>query len=468
MSIEGNKNPVKAWLDENLQRLKFPISSPTVYKPLVLITALMCLQQCSGAVYIKKFIIQILTTEENDCSFGLNSTMNTTMDDDEDKEAEDHNRYILPIVILTVRLIVIFIMTFLLQRLRVRFLYFLSLFLTVFILCILGLISNKSFSSAYFSASTAQYVKTVLLCSHVFFIQFGLQTLPGLLIDILFPTSCKAVMKGLTRAISSICLIFFVFVFKSFCYSHAFFIMAILLVVSSPVLYLFVPEIRNIGTDMSAEFFLPTQTVFYFVLPENQKGSPETRKNAMKHWKSAVRKISNISSIFQSERARVTREISVDNCARKFTKVKFDDSIPDFDDVHSNVKHAKLNSERLSFVSNILGQNGFLCDNPCTKRVLIGRGPILYRHEMMKKGSIFLFSDVIILAKCVVSNRRYVGEIYFKLDNPTFNVQKLGKCLRFSEDAIEDVEIEFEDKSLANIWERYINFWKMEVHGVGV
>ena len=456
-----NKNPLKVWLHENLERLKFPITSPTVYKPLVLITALICLQQCSGAVYIKKFIIQILSTEENGYTLGLNSTCI----DDQDIETADDNRYILPIVILTVRLIVIFMMTFLLQRLRVRFLYFLSLFLTVLILCFLGLISNKSFSvSAYFSPSTVQYIKTALLCSHVFFIQFGIQTLPGLLIDILFPTACKAVMKGLTRAISSICLIFFVFIFKSFCYSTAFFIMATLLVLSSPVLYLFVPEIRNIGTDMSAEFFLPTQTVFYFVLPENQKGSPESRKNAKKRWHSSVRKISNIGSVF--EKARVTREIGVDNCARKFIKVKFDDAIPDYDDVHTNEKYAKLNSERLSFVSNILGQNGFLCDNQCSKRVLIGRGPIIYKHEMMKKGSIFLFSDVIILAKCVVANRRYVGETCFKLDDPTVRVKKMAKSISFSKDTCEDVEIEFEDESLANIWDRYISLWKFKQNDV--
>ena len=453
--MEGNKNPVKAWLDENLERLKIPIFSPTVYKPLVLITTLICLQQCSGAVYIKKFIIQILSTEEQGCSLGFNSTSST----EHGEGTKDDKRYILPIVILTVRLMVIFMMTFLLQRLRVRFLYFLSLFLTVFILFLLGLISNDSLSSAYFSPSTIQYIKTILLCSHVFFIQLGLQTLPGLLIDILFPTACKAVMKGFTRAIGSICLIFFVFIFKSFCYSTAFFIMAALLVLSSPVLYLFVPEIRNIGTDMSAEFFLPTQTVFYFVLPENQKGSPETRRCAKKKWYSAVRKISNISSVF--EKARVNREIGVDNCAQKFTKVNFDHAIPDFDEVHANVKYAKLNSERLNFVSNILGQNGFLCDNPSFKRVLIGRGPIRYKNEMMKKGSIFLFSDVIILAKCVVANRRYVGETYFKHDDPEIRVQKLEKSITFSQNTHEDLEIEFEDESLAIIWERHIHFWRI-------
>ena len=43
--------------------------------------------------------------------------------------------------------------------------------------------------------------------------------------------------------------------------------------------------------------------------------------------------------------------ISVDICARKFTKVKFDDAIPDVDEALNNVNYAKVNSERLSFAS---------------------------------------------------------------------------------------------------------------------
>ena len=443
--MEANKNPIKSWLRENLERLKIPIFSPTVFKPLLLISALIILQQCSGAVFIKKFIIQILSAKE---------------EGEQDQEEDDNMRYILPIVILSVRLIVIFMMTFLLQKLRVRFLYFLSLFLTVFVLFFLGLISHDSISSYYFLPSTTQYVKTILLCSHVFFIQFGIQTLPGLLIDILFPTACKAVMKGLTRAIGSICLISFVFIFKSVSYGNAFFIMGSLLLLACPLLYLVVPEIRNIGTDMSSEFFLPSQTVFYFVLPESKKGSPETRQTAKNRWLSAVRKISNISSVF--DRVRVHQEIGVDNHARIFNRVNFDHAIPQYEDVHTNEKYRKLNKERLSFVANILGHNGFLCKNPWGDRVLIGRGPIKYKNQMVNRGNIFLFSDVIILAKCVVANRRYVGETCFKLDNPELKVIKLGKCLTFSSNTQEDLKIELEDESLTTLWERHINIWRMK------
>ena len=84
------------------------------------------------------------------------------------------------------------------------------------------------------------------------------------------------------------------------------------------------PEIRNVGTEMSAEFFLPSQTVFYFVLPENMKRCPDKRKNALKHWKSACRKISIHNALMGD---RIKFEMDVDLSARKYMKVKFDNVI---------------------------------------------------------------------------------------------------------------------------------------------
>ena len=143
----------------------------------------------------------------------------------------------------------------------------------------------------------------------------------GLLTDVLYPTSCAAVMKGVTRALSAVILIMFVFLFKNLNYSHAFYLMAAILFISSPLLYLFVPEIRNVGTEMSAEFFLPSQTVFYFVLPENMKRCPDKRKNALKHWKSASRKISIHNALLGD---RMKFQMDVDLSVRKYMKVKFD------------------------------------------------------------------------------------------------------------------------------------------------
>ena len=319
-SMEENESPLKVWLQESLDRLKVPINSPTVYRPLILITSLMCLLQCSGSVFIKKFIIQILASNSEETprvveDSKLNSSnMSLTV-----TVSPDNLNYYLPLIILSVRLAVIFLMAFMVKKLRIRFLYFLSLFMTVVVLTCLGLVSDAHVIDSQIPVKTQKFIKTFLICLHVFFIQFGLNTLPGLLIDILFPTSCKAVMKGITRAISSIILVFFVFVFKNLDYSHAFYVMAAILLLSSPFLYLFVPEIRNVGTDMSAEFFLPSQIVFYFVLPDTIKGSKHSRQKARKNWKSAVRKISVHNAFIKD---KVNHEIEVDVSARKFTTVR--------------------------------------------------------------------------------------------------------------------------------------------------
>ena len=398
--VEENESPVKVWLLESLARLKVPINSPTVYRPLVLITSLLCLLQCSGSVFIKKFIIQILASNSGDTLIVESSNLTSRLR--VSQESQDNLNYYLPLIILSVRLAVIFLMAFMVKKLRIRFLYFLSLFMTVIVLASLGIVSDGHVIDSQIPVKTKKFIKTFLICLHVFFIQFGLNTLPALLIDILFPTSCKAVMKGITRAISSLILVFFVFIFKNLDYSHAFYLMAAILLMSSPFLYLFVPEIRNVGTEMSAEFFLPSQTVFYFVLP-NIKGSKHSRQKARKNWKSAMRKIS-VHNAFIKE--KVNHEIEVDVSARKFTTVRFDDAIRSVSEIYENDKFAQINRERINFVSNVLGQGSLLSTSPSQRRILIGRGPVRYVNELMKKGSIFLFNDILIVAKCVVSNRR--------------------------------------------------------------
>ena len=402
-SVEENEKPLKFWFLENIDKLKFPLNSPTVYRPLVLVTSLLCLLQCSGSVFIKKFIIQILASNSDKARVETESERNSSNQTYVLTDSPDNLNYYLPLIILSVRLIVIFLMAFMVKKLRIRFLYFISLFLTVIILTCLGLVSDVGLIPSEIPVTTTKYFKTFLICLHVFFIQLGLNTLPSLLVDILFPTSCKAVMKGITRAISSIILVFFVFIFKNLEYSHAFYAMAGSLLISSPFLYLFVPEIRNVGTDMSAEFFLPSQTVLYFVLPDSLKGAKHSRQKAMKNWKSAVSKIKVHNAFIKDI---VKDELEVDVTASKFTTVRFENVIKNVSEIYENQKFAQINRERINFVSNILGQGNVLAASPSQHRILIGRGPVKCVNEVMKKGSIFLFNDILILAKCVVSNRR--------------------------------------------------------------
>ena len=49
----------------NLEKMKFPASSPTVYIPFVLISGLISLQHFSGFTYTKRFLIQVLDDSSN-------------------------------------------------------------------------------------------------------------------------------------------------------------------------------------------------------------------------------------------------------------------------------------------------------------------------------------------------------------------------------------------------------------------
>ena len=136
----------------------------------------------------------------------------------------------------------------------------------------------------------------------------------------------------------------------------------------------------------------------------------------------------------------------------------FDDIIPDIEDIPMKKEYKLLNSQRVSFVSNILGQNGYLTQNLNKNRVLLGRGLIKFKSNVMNYGSIFLFSDVLIIAKCVLAGRRYVAEMAFKLNSLTFSIQITGTEMIFKEKENMVTAVEFEDECLAQIWDKYIQF----------
>ena len=341
--------------------------SPTVYKPLILSIVLLTIQSCAGDAYINKFIIQILNSDEKQAQ------VSTSVAAEEACMSEGGQNYILPLVIMTVKLIVILLMTFLLRKIRIRLLYFSSMVLTVILLVLLGIISDTALSSSLFSSTTTKYIKMVLLCVHVIVIQLGLQSLPGLIMDVLYPKAYKAVLKGFSISIGSVFLIVLILTLKSVSYSYSFWIMGCMILIAMPFLYIYLPEIRNIGTDMCADFFLPFQTVFNVPLPEHKKGSVDERLNAQKNWKHAVKRISTLN-VFKT--AQVMQKVNEDNLARKYPKVHFDKKIDDIESILKNPELKQLNKDRVSLVSNLLSQDGFLCTslNKDESRILILSG----------------------------------------------------------------------------------------------
>ena len=118
-----------------------------------------------------------------------------------------------------IRFIANLLMAKFLRTYRLRFLYFISLFSTSVCLIILGILEKESLIEPYLSQDVNQYLKVSILAVHVFCVQFGLQSLAGQLTDILLPSSSKAVMKGVIRAIQALTLSVFVTImikFKSY------------------------------------------------------------------------------------------------------------------------------------------------------------------------------------------------------------------------------------------------------------
>ena len=91
-------------------------------------------------------------------------------------------------------------------------------------------------------------------------------------------------------------------------------------------------------------------------------------------------------------------------------------------------------------------------------RVLLGRGIVKFETGVINKGSIFLFSDVLILARCVLAGRRYVAESCFKLDSLTFTMKMAGEEMIFMDNDNDEKRVEFEDCCLSQSWNRYIKF----------
>ena len=262
-----------------------------------------------------------------------------------------------------------------LQSFRIRSLYFLSLFSTSFCLIIFGFLEEDKMLAPYFSHEVDQYLKVSVLAVHVFCVQFGLQSLSGQLTDILLPSNSKAIMKGVIRAIQAMTLLVFVTIMKQFEEHWSFWIMAIGLICVSPLLYTFIPELKNLGRTSGEFFFLPSQTLFYVVLPLN---------DAKKKWKNAINKAKAMVLFSKGIQKKQCQLEVPSNPQEKWWHWKSFEVIsntnknitliPDtMDTIRNDERLQKLNRDRVCFVTNILGQNGFLNCNDIETRICIGR-----------------------------------------------------------------------------------------------
>jgi hypothetical protein len=430
------------------QGLSVPATSPAVYIPFFLIAALISLQHFSGFTYTKRFLLQVLdATNGNSTTVGGNSTEAVVAHDNSAPLNTDS--YYWGMLVCCVYLLSSMLVARLLRSIRRRFMFFLSLLLTSLCLIAIGFLMDEHTVSALISQETILLLKVTFLCLHVFVVQCGLQGLPTQLTDILFPSSCKSIMKGICRAVTSLTLVIFIAVINSFPIFVRFWIMAGTLIVASPLLFIFIPEIRNIGKSTAGNFLLPVQTVFYILLP---------KEDMRKKWKVTVKKLNMMKAFINTIDKKLAKEEALDSCTTYSKTFTFLGDLVDLKDFRTDKELRRSNCELVSYIANTLPGSGVLPRHWREDRILVGRGPTKFPNDVkLKNGGMFLFDDVLILAKCLLRNWRYVNEISFAVTELQVTRHEMQLELVGPESS---VTIAFTDSTEAEMWKRYIEFCK--------
>ena len=98
------------------KQLRIPMSKPEVYKPLLLIITITCLQHFSGFTFTKKFLLQILAPPKK-----LEGEVGGEVANDPEKEEEEeeYTGYYFAILINTIRTVANLLMSDFLKRSKV-------------------------------------------------------------------------------------------------------------------------------------------------------------------------------------------------------------------------------------------------------------------------------------------------------------------------------------------------------------
>ena len=199
---EGEAGGWSRRVDAAKKLLRIPLRSPEVYQPLMLILSITCLQHFSGFTFTKKFLLQVLAPQ--------NITLNSTTQDvvepyDGD---QDYTSYYFAMAINFLRFLANLLMARFLVNIRIRLLFFLSMFATSICLATLALLLHPV-CEGLLTPGVHLYLRVTVLALHVFSVQFGIQTLGGQMTDTLLPSHSKSILKGLIRSAQSISLFAF-------------------------------------------------------------------------------------------------------------------------------------------------------------------------------------------------------------------------------------------------------------------
>jgi hypothetical protein len=237
------------------------------------------------------------------------------------------------------------------------------------------------------------------------------------------------------------------------------------LILACPFLYFGIPELRHLGQVAGEFYFRPAQTMFYFIIP---------KADEMKGWRT-VKKLSNVISAVKAFKQSSLEgstdpednKISYQKCwsyHRQITleRVGNENRIASFamntlEEMKEDMELKKRNKLSLTFVENILGMSNWLAQNPNPDRLILARGPATCVQENFSVG-VFLFSDVLIVARKLMKNRKYWILETLTINN-NFFVSRSESEVTFRNGS-KDFAVSFSELSNACMWQQYANYCK--------
>jgi len=237
------------------------------------------------------------------------------------------------------------------------------------------------------------------------------------------------------------------------------------LIMASPFLYFGVPELRHLGRAAWEFYFLPAQTIFYFVIPNAE----ESRAwKTVKKWSIVISAVmafkqTSVESSSDAEDDEISSQKRWSYQRQKtLERVGNENQIATFhmntlEEMKEDEELRKKNKLSATFVENILGMNNWLAQNPNTDRLILARGPAMcVREKLSCAVGVFLFSDVVIVARKLMENRKYRILCTLKID----------ACLEVSRSELEvtfkngskEFAVNFSQLGNAAMWEEYAKY----------
>ena len=112
-----------------------------------------------------------------------------------------------------------------------------------------------------------KWVPLLVISILTFFVQIGPESFPNLISSEIFPNDARSTSKGVLRALSSILSFLVLSLFPTITAAigldQTFLVLALSLLVTLPLTYLYLPEAKDVNLHYVSKFYSPVTTVFY-------------------------------------------------------------------------------------------------------------------------------------------------------------------------------------------------------------